>query len=79
MPTKSEFLTKYEELLKDNFAWAKDEAKLRRFIDTAVKPSIEGGDNPVNWICEGSVVTRAFQDIGGRGKATLTAIRALQD
>lgn len=73
--TKQDFLTAYETELKARYPWAADEAKLSRFLSSA-----KGTLNGLNtWNHEGEAVTAAWKSIGGKGKPTKTALRALAD
>lgn len=72
--TKEKFLTAYRDTILQSYDWAKDTAKLDRFMES-VKQSITTKRS--TWTCEGSAVSIAWRQIGGKGKVTLKALRAL--
>jgi hypothetical protein len=75
--TKEQFLTAYREQLKATYAWARDDAaKLERFM-ASVRNTISHGVS--TWVHDGEAVTAAWRAIGGKGKPTLKALRALPD
>lgn len=71
--TRANFLREYEKNLKSTYAWAADAAKLERFM-ASCKNTVEGG---VGWSHEGPAITAAWRAVGGKGKPTLKALRAL--
>lgn len=71
--TKTAFIVRYEQELVARYPWTKDAAKLTRFIQT-VADTLAGG---AGWQHEGDAVTAAWRAIGGKGKPTLKALRAL--
>ena len=72
--TKINFLIEYKKELISTYAWAQDEAKLARFLESCAQ-TINGPNN--TWNHDGECVTRAWKAIGGKGKPTLKALRAL--
>lgn len=75
-PTKAAFLHHYRGEIKHRYAWAQDAAKLERFMG-GVTETLNGSDRV--WVCEGDAVVAAWQAIGGKGRPTLKALRALDD
>jgi hypothetical protein len=76
--TKTAFIAAYRAKLIDLYAWAQDATKLDRFM-SSVASTIGftlGGTAP--WNHEGAAVTAAWREIGGKGKPTLKALRALE-
>ena len=71
--TKTDFLTAYRSELTARYLWAGDEAKLDRFM-AAVAETLGGANT---WSHEGEAVTAAWRAIGGKGKPTKKALRAL--
>ena len=72
--TKISFLTEYKKELVSTFVWAQDEAKLDRFMASCAQ-TINGPSN--TWNHDGECVKRAWKAIGGKGRPTLKALRAL--
>ena len=74
--TQWRFMAEYRGLLISTCPWAQDETKLDRFMST-VRSSIETDVNL--WCISGKpkCVTLAWRAIGGKGKPTYTALRAL--
>lgn len=68
--TKQAFLAAY----RDALALAADAAKLDRFM-VSVAATLEGPR--ATWNHDGDAVTAAWRAIGGKGKPTLKALRAL--
>lgn len=71
--TRSQFLTAYETELKARYSWTSDAPKLARFLE-GVAMTLNGGSM---WCHDGEAVTAAWRFIGGKGKPTLKALRAL--
>jgi hypothetical protein len=72
---RNKFLFAYEHELLHRYAWAGDEARLKRFMD-GVRATVDGPDRI--WIPEGAAVEAAWRAVTGRkGKPTLAGIRAL--
>jgi len=69
---KQDFLAAYEAEL-GRYPWSSDKTKLGRFL-AGVRETLEGAST---WAHEGEAVTAAWQKIGGKGKPTLKALRAL--
>jgi len=71
--TKQDFLVAYTKELKQLYVWAKDEAKLTRFLaGVSATLSAEKKRTP-----DGPAVLAAWRAIGGKGHPTLKALRAL--
>ena len=73
MTTQLDFLTAYCKQLVNTYPWARDDAKLIPFL-AAVSATLDGDDT---WIHDGAATQAAWRDIGGKGKVTLAALRAL--
>lgn len=73
---KQSFLTQYEATLKATHPWATDAEKLARFMDS-VRETITTQKS--TWNHDGEAVTAAWKAIGGKGKPTLKALRALSE
>ena len=71
--TRQAFLSAYRNALLARYSWTADAAKLDRFMES-VTVTLAGGDT---WNHDGEAVTEAWKWIGGRGKPTLKALRAL--
>lgn len=76
--TKEAFLAALREQLKMLYGsgWASDEAKLARFM-SAVEETIHSPRNI--WNMDGPATVAAWRQIGGKGKPTYKALRALPD
>ncbi|MEN3144590.1 hypothetical protein ABDF71_21610 [Ochrobactrum sp. WV_118_8] len=72
---KEAFLSTYRSELIDRYAWAADTAKLDRFMGS-VKATISDA-SVSTWNHDGEAVTAAWRAIGGKGKPTKKALRAL--
>lgn len=73
--TKAAYLAKLRELIVARYPWAQDAAKLGRFMDAA-RVSLglaEGQQADIG----GQSFTDAWRALGGKGKPTLKALRAL--
>ena len=70
------FLTFLRAEISARYAWAQDVAKLDRFV-SHMRETIHGDKNLVN--LDGDAVTAAWRAIGGKGKPTYKALRALPD
>ena len=73
--TKTKFLTLYRAELVARYSWASDTAKLDRFMQS-VSDTIHGSVN--TWNNDGEAVISAWKQIGGKGKPTYKALRALE-
>ena len=74
-PNTAAFLHHYRCEIKHRYAWAQDAAKLDRFMG-GVEETLK---SPARvWACEGDAVTAAWQAIGGKGRPTLKALRAME-
>lgn len=74
--TKQQFLCAYRNHIIASYAWASDEAKLNRFLES-VEATIKTTQAP--WDFHGAAVKKAWHNIGGKGSPTLKALRALPD
>lgn len=72
--TKREFLTQYALELQVRYDWAREAARLERFM-ASVTESLTGDRK--TWNHEGDAVTAAWRRIGGKGKPTFKALHAL--
>lgn len=72
--TKTAFMAAYRKLLVEEYDWARDEILLDRFMDGVTRTLTT---NYASWAHDSPMVTRAWRAIGGKGKATLKALRAL--
>ena len=73
-PSKSAFLSAYHTELRARYPWAKtDEIKLALFMESCHNTLNGGG----SWHHEGEAVVAAWRSIGGKGKPTLKALRAM--
>jgi hypothetical protein len=72
--TKDTFLERYRMELVATYAWAADSARLERFM-ASVRATVCDGSN--TWNHDGEAVRVAWRSIGGKGKPTLKALRAL--
>lgn len=73
MGTKEEFLTFYGACLIADYPWARDEAKLTKFM-ASCSATLAGAST---WNHDGDAVRVAWKLIGGKGKPSLKALRAL--
>lgn len=73
MGTKEEFLTAYEACLLC-YTWAADPAKLAKFM-ASVRATLDGAST---WNHDGDAVNAAWKLVGGKGKPSLKALRALK-
>ena len=71
--TKQAFLAAYRDAIAA-YPWAADAAKLDKFM-ASVAATLEGPR--ATWNHAGDAVTAAWRAIGGKGKPTLKALRAL--
>lgn len=69
------FLTHYRAELTARYGWAQDVAKLDRFM-TSCETTI--ASTAATWNHDGDAVTAAWRSIGGKGKPSLKALRALE-
>lgn len=72
--SKEKFIELYKIELLKMYDWAKDEKKLERFLAN-VKITISTNTAP--WNHTGEAVNAAWKAMGGKGKPTLKALRAL--
>jgi len=74
--SRTAFLAAYRAQLIALYPWAKDTARLDRFM-SAVELTISTARN--EWDHDGDAVTAAWHAIGGKGKPTLKALRSLPE
>ena len=74
--TKSELLTAYGRALVAEFDWAKDQERLARFLFSASR-TIRG--TAATWNHDSEVIRRVWRELGGKGRVTLKALRALPE
>jgi hypothetical protein len=72
--TKSLFLRAYREKLSA-LPWASNPDKLERFLESC-RATLEGAST---WQYDGELSVKAWRAIGGKGKPTLKALRALAE
>lgn len=72
--SQAAFLTCYRDVLWATYVWAQDDSKLALFM-VGVQRTIEGPEK--TWNHDGPAVTAAWRIMGGKGKPTLKALRAL--
>jgi hypothetical protein len=75
MARKSDFLVEYGIALKELYGWAHDEDKFMNFME-GCEDTIDGCN--VSWNHNGEAVELAWKRIGGSGRPTLKALRALE-
>ena len=71
--TRQNFVTAYRAELIARYEWTRDIGKLDRFM-LSVSDTLNGANT---WNPEGEAVTAAWHAIGGKGKPTKKALRAL--
>lgn len=74
--SKFKFLEAYEADLLSRYPWAADADRRAKFM-ASVRSTLEGA-GPATWNFDGPSTTVAWRAIGGKGKPTLEALRALQ-
>ena len=72
--TQQAFIDAYRVNLIQMYAWAQDAAKLDRFLKSC-RDTLAGTTN--SWSHDGDAVNAAWKSIGGKGRPTLKALRAL--
>lgn len=72
--TRSVFLEAYRTALVAAYPWASDPVRLDRFLASCAG-TLEGP--AATWNHDGEAVTAAWKAIGGKGRPTLNALRAL--
>ena len=72
--TQNEFFTAMRRELTARYEWARKPESLERFM-RAVVATVAHGEN--KWNHNGKAVTAAWRAIGGKGKPTKKALRAL--
>ena len=72
--TKSSFLSEYRKAVYA-LPWASNPDKLERFMESC-RATINGAST---WQYDGELSVKAWRAIGGKGKPTLKALRALAE
>lgn len=72
--TKTKFIDRLQKELIARYDWAKDEKRLNHFIE-GVRATIFDGAS--RWNNDGDASNAAWRAIGGKGKPTYKALRAL--
>lgn len=72
--TRDAFLAAYERQLVATYEWAADVEQRARFMDK-VRETLTTDRSP--WAYDGPCTTAAWREIGGKGKPTRKALRAL--
>lgn len=73
--SRTAFLSAYRAALVALYPWAADVAKLERFMSAC---EVTLSTTRATWNHDGDAVTSAWRSIGGKGKPTLKALRALE-
>lgn len=76
MATKAEFLAAYRAALLDDYAWARSEDGLSRFM-AAVEKTLAGPG--AYWTHGTPMVAKVWRSLGLKGRPTLKALRELPD
>ena len=76
MLTKTSFLHKYEQAIISTHPWASDDTKRAKFME-AVRMTLTTDKCP--WQHQTALVTSVWKSLGGKGKPTLKALRALPE
>ena len=71
--TRMSFIEQYTASLCRVYPWATDKVKLFKYLRSVVD-TLDGGNS---WACDGACIQTAWQAIGGQGKVSLKALRAL--
>lgn len=71
--TKADFIVSYRKELVARYEWTADTTKLDKFLGSVVK-TLDGANT---WDFHGEAVTAAWRSLGGKGKPSLKALRAL--
>ena len=74
--SKSVFMAMYRAELLLRYAWAANEDKLARML-SSVHATLTGTE--ATWNHDGEAVVAAWRAMGGKGKPTLKALRALPE
>lgn len=74
MQTRSAFVDAYRSQLLARYEWAKDEAKLARFMES-VRTTLFGDKH--TWHAEGVAFKEACKALGLKARTTVKALRAL--
>jgi len=74
--TLAKYMAEYRELLILCADWAKDSAKLDRYM-AAVQTTANQYRGGGSWHCSGVIAETAWANIGGKGRLSLAKLRAL--
>ena len=74
--TKEDFFRAYEAELLKAYAWATDTDRRHKFM-LSVRTTLVS--SVATWNFDGPATVAAWRAIGGKGKPTLKALRALED
>ena len=74
--TKSELSAAYRDLLPRVFPWAQDQDRLDRFM-ASFERTIR--TSAATWNHNSPTIWQAWRTLGGKGRPTLKAMRALED
>lgn len=74
--TKTKLLNEYRAVLPGMFPWARDEDKLTRFVASAERTI---RTSAATWNHDSPAIAAAWRKLGGKGKPTLKAMRALPE
>ena len=73
---KQAFLDSYRAALLANYPWACNTGKLDHFM-TSVERTLR--TEAKTWNHDGPSVLKAYRAVGGKGRATLTALRSMPE
>jgi hypothetical protein len=79
--TKTAFLEAYRAEIIKSYQWAQNEEKLNNFMSNVRQTicAVEIFRAPATWNNSGEALMAAWRAIGGKGKPTYKALRALPD
>lgn len=72
--SKEDYIEAYAKMVKAECPWAADEERFTNFM-AGMRLTVEGRGTV--WIHDGPVAVAAWKSLGGKGKPTLKALRAL--
>jgi hypothetical protein len=76
MMTKDALLIAYRAVLLAEYPWAQDADKLDRFLASASRTI---RTTAATWNHDSPAMLKAWRSLGGKGRLTLTALRAIAD
>lgn len=74
LTTRSQFLAMYREILPVEYPWARDPARLDRFMESVARTI---NTQAATWNHDSGVARKAFKAIGGTGPYSRKALREL--